>query len=325
MIAYPNWVYEFTITPNITKKWTTELQGVVKVQSIADIKDIYFQSMEIAKIYLPSEIIYYLNCLTLLDYVNLVIIRGLPTNIDINHIGLSIADIALLGCSELCGSVITYDEEPDGIIQNVKTNYKSINISTGIKGKQAIDYHIEADFLSHIDESIVPECLSFLGIVNNNHIQTKFLRIIDIVRLLSENDILNLQKNEFQISPPQILGQIPNSLINIPVLSEDKIGSMIILASPNATLGINSIAQSSLDKLRITINQFSQQNYFSIPIKPGVGVFFNQNRVLHARDTVIGMRWLKRAFILREIDLLPPHILAAKNIRSFSLNKLLIK
>lgn len=199
-----------------------------------------------------------------------------------------------LAFAALAGVPVGLAEECDGeLIQDVRP---SSCLQPGRSDTNAIGWHLDAEILRHGGEGLIPDGLLLNTLQNDAKGPTYLLHADDIIARLSRNVIDALQSHEFVITAPGPLKGVPYKLDAVPALEHHSDFGYRFNGTPPSLTGTTLIARNAVDALEHSLLSCGP---IRVTLEAGDLLLWSQRRVLHARPSFVGRRWLQRVFVAR--------------------------
>jgi hypothetical protein len=219
------------------------------------------------------------------------------TNFDYNSKRSFVSEAFAVGIASVLGEVYAYKNEKGGNkIHNNFLTKKGINTVSN-EGMLLIPFHIEDVHTAPFHpDYVMLNCLR-----GNKDANTYLINSSEIIKHLSEEEIIQLYKNEFYTTPPQSFGGDADGNGNLmPILSGD-LKQPIMFVEFTDTRGVTHKANKVLQSFKSICMEKSSK--LEVNLSSGDLLLFDNRVNIHSRNaykedvTSQNKRWLQRLFI----------------------------
>jgi L-asparagine oxygenase len=219
------------------------------------------------------------------------------TNFDYKDKGTFVSEAFSVGIGSVLGEVYAYKNEKGGnkIHNNFLTQKGQNSVSN--EGKLLIPYHIEdVHAAPYHPDYVILNCLR-----GHKDANTYLINSSDIIKLLTQDQLIQLYKAEYFTTPPQSFGGDADGNGNLmPILSGTK-EKPILFVEFTDTKGITHKANKCLEEFkRICVEEVAS---IEVNLSSGNLLLFDNRINLHSRNaynedvTSQTKRWLQRLFV----------------------------
>jgi L-asparagine oxygenase len=317
----------FCLPDSHRKKWENEALSI-------NFNSRYFSSLlsetkDLAKKYLPKEIIDAIDQVNQPDGITYLYLKGLPQDSQLSKTQgylskeTKVSDAVLLGIAGLQGEPFSYLEQKKGrIIQDVIPQ-KGLEHTQSNAGSDEFGWHSDDAPLRrpHRAESIALYCIN-----NEGGAKTMFAPLDEIIRPMNPMDVDVLSQPRFRFRIPESFNFHGGKMLYTeprPIITNDWAGSEISVATYSVQLvdSKDDEAKMALWQLKGALRSPVAKSFV---LQPGEMLIISNIRGLHARSSIVGDRWLQRCYVHKSLDDLRSATNSDKDCRVFSSEKLFL-
>jgi Taurine catabolism dioxygenase TauD, TfdA family len=201
------------------------------------------------------------------------------------------------------GLPYTFSEQHGGRLVHDIRPHSGRELTISSQGRVPFDFHTDDAFLV---AAARPERLALLGLRNPSRVPTVVVGLGDILDRLAPTTVATLQRPDYQFRCPDsfaISRHAPFSSWPRPILRRSSsFRDEIALATRiRVTASRSPDAEGHLEQLRIAIREARRTE---ILLAPGEILVVSNSRCVHGRGAIRGDRWLKRAYLRDDLEVL---------------------
>lgn len=302
----------FSIDEATHKSWYREAAEIAVPQGSDPYMFLLSEATKIAKEFLPKEIEQALKLINQPNGITSVLIKNLPIDSDLPSTPTDgkrpiskfsyMSELSLLGTLAVSGhEVFAYLEEKEGALVHEVVPIQGLENSNSNAGRSKFGYHTDNASLkrSYRPEGIMLICLRNCGAI------TWFAPLSDAMEAIDPYYIDILCSSRFRVRTPESFNQHGGKIIISeprPIFNQNSQGQYeVAVALYSAQLSNNDDeeAQMALNALR---NVLKPPVARQIILEPGDLFAFSNVLGFHSRDSVIGDRWLQRAYFRQSLE-----------------------